>query len=156
MADRAVGDTTWKIFDEKESTKLGLKIARRGTRIVIRSGEGGITGIKPVLVSLLILKMLLTPINLTGRLRAMHRKVHLVKDTERISDLILASEVGATMFLLAILVSVQLERDTTATKDLKTTTAQNEAETPAMTNQESVQIAAPRNAGFKLIVEGFK
>jgi hypothetical protein len=47
--------------------------------------------------------------------------------------MILASEVGATIFLLAILVSLQLERDTTATKDRKTTTAQNEAETPAMT-----------------------
>jgi hypothetical protein len=151
----AVEDTTSKIFDEKESTKRGLKIPRPVTRIMIRSEEGGITGIKPVLVSLLISKVSLTPINLTGMLRPMHRKVHLVEDTEGISGL-MVSEVGPTMFLLGIVVSIRREQDTTAIKGLKTTTDRKEAETPTLKNMESVQIAALRNVGFNMLVEGFK
>jgi hypothetical protein len=151
----AVGDTASKIFDEKESTKLGLKIARPVTKIMIRSEEGRIMGIKPVLVSLLISKVSLPPIDLTGMLRPMHRMVHLVEDTEGISGL-MVSEVGPTMFLLGIVVSIQRERDTTAIKGLKTTTDQKEAETPTLKNMESVQIAALRNVGFNMIVEGFK
>jgi hypothetical protein len=150
----AVEDTTSKIFDEKESTKRGLKIPRPVTRIMIRSEEGGITGIKPVLVSLLISKVSLTPINLTGMLCPMHRKVHLVEDTEGISGL-MVSEVGPTMFLLGIVVSIRRERDT-AIKGLKTTTDRKEAETPTLKNMESVQIAALRNVGFNMLVEGFK